>query len=82
MKRTFLTDEAVEKELEELKQSPFVQLARREQRLKYKYRQQLYTLRNLEKRGKELAAIGVTIDTIDECLETLEQEEATHQDKQ
>lgn len=75
MRRTFLTDEAVEKELEELKQSPFVQLARREQRLKYKYRQQLYTLRNLEKRGKELAAIGVTIDTIDECLETLEQEE-------
>ena len=75
MRRQFLTDEAVEKELEELKQSPFVQLARREQRLKYKYRQQLYTLRSLEKRGKELAAIGVTIDTLDECLATLEQDE-------
>lgn len=75
MRRAFITDEAVEKELAELKQSPFVQLARREQRLKYKYRQQLYTLRNLEKRGKELAAIGVTIDTIDERLEMLEQEE-------
>lgn len=74
-RRTFITDEAVEKELEELKASPYVQLARREQRLKYKYRQQLYSLRNLEKRGKELAAIGITIDTIDECLEDLEKEE-------
>lgn len=74
-RRTFITDEAVEKELEELKASPYVQLARREQRLKYKYRQQLYTLRNLEKRGRELAAIGITVDTIDECLEDLEKEE-------
>ena len=74
-RRTFITDAAVEKELEQLKASPYVQLARREQRLKYKYRQQLYSLRNLEKRGKELAAIGITIDTIDECLEDLEKEE-------
>lgn len=74
-RRTFITDEAVEKELEELKASPYVQLARREQRLKYKYRQQLYTLRNLEKRGRELAAIGITVDTIDECLEDLEKDE-------
>lgn len=76
MRRTFLTDDDVEKELEELKASPYVQLARREQRLKYKYRQQLYTLRNLEKRGKELANIGITLDKIDEYLESLEKEEA------
>ena len=76
MRRTFLTDEDVERELEQLKISPYVQLARREQRLKYKYRQQLYTLRNLEKRGKELADIGVTLDKLDEYLETLEKEEA------
>ena len=76
MRRTFLTDEDVERELEQLKTSPYVQLARREQRLKYKYRQQLYTLRNLEKRGKELADIGVTLDKLDEYLETLEKEEA------
>lgn len=73
MKRAFITDSEVEKEIEELKQSPFVALARREQRLKYKYRQQLYTLRSLEKRGKELAAIGVTIDTVDEMLQALEE---------
>lgn len=74
MRRTFLTDEAVEKELEELKASPYVQLARREQRLKYKYRQQLYTLRNLDKRGRELADIGITLDKLDEYLESLETE--------
>ncbi len=74
MRRTFLTDEAVEKELEELKASPYVQLARREQRLKYKYRQQLYTLRNLDKRGRELADIGITLDKLDEYLESLEAE--------
>lgn len=75
MRRTFSTDEQIERELNELKQSPYVALARREQRLKYKQRQQLYTLRNLEKRGRELAAIGITVDTIDEHLEALEREE-------
>lgn len=80
MRRTFMTDEDVERELEELKQSPYVQLARREQRLKYKYRQQLYTLRNLDKRGRELANIGVTLDKLDEYLETLEKEEAAEKE--
>ena len=76
MRRTFSTDEQIERELEELKHSPYVALARREQRLKYKQRQQLYTLRILEKRGRDLAAIGVTIDTIDEHLAAIEQEES------
>lgn len=80
MKRKFITDAEVEKELEELKASPFVALARREQRLKYKYRQQLYQLRNLDKRGRELASIGVTIDTIDEQLEMLENLQAQDQE--
>lgn len=75
MRRIFSTDEQIEQELEELKQSPYVALARREQRLKYKQRQQLYTLRNLEKRGRELAAVGVTVDTIDEHLAAIEQED-------
>ena len=74
-RRTFITDEAVEKEIEELRESPYVALARRELRLKYKARQKLYALRNLEKRGKELAAIGITVDTIDEYLEDLEKDE-------
>lgn len=73
MRRKFITDAEVEKEIDELSESPFVALARREQRLKNKYRQKLYQLRSLDKRGRELAAIGITIDTIDEQLEMLEE---------
>ncbi len=73
MRRTFITDAEVEKEIDELSASPYVALARREQRLKNKVRQKLYQLRSLDKRGRELAAIGITIDTIDEQLELLEE---------
>mgnify|MGYP006992064129 CR=1 FL=1 len=68
MAKEFLTDEAVEEEIARLSLSEDVRLARRELRLKYKRRQQLYTLRALEKRGKELAESGVTIDNIDELM--------------
>ena len=71
MKRDFLTDEQVEKEIAKLTQSEEVKLARREQRLKYKRRQQLYTLRALHKRGQELQASGVTIENLDEMIEAL-----------
>lgn len=79
MSRTILTDAEVEREIEKLQDSPFVQLARKELRLKYKQRQKLYNLRNLEKRGKELAAVGITMETIDKSLESLETEETTGQ---
>ena len=75
MKRQYVTDEEVEKELNELKESPYVKLARREDYLKHKYRKQLYTLRCLEKRGRELASQGITLDTIEEQIEQIEQEE-------
>lgn len=75
MKRQYVTDDEVEKELNELKESPYVKLARREIYLKNKCRQRLYTLRCLDKRGRELASQGITIDTIDEQIELLEQEE-------
>lgn len=68
MAKEFLTDAAVEEEIARLSLSEDVRLARRELRLKYKRRQQLYTLRALEKRGKELAESGVTIDNIDELM--------------
>lgn len=58
----WLTDEQVEAEISVLKQSPRVALARAEQkekyRIKYRRRQYLYTLRALEKRGRELEAEG------------------------
>ena len=68
MAREFLTDEMVELEIARLTKSDAVKLARRELRLKYKRRQALYQLRNLEKRGNELAAAGITMENIDELI--------------
>ena len=67
MARKYLTDEEVEKEIERLSQSEAVSLARREIRLKYRRRQRLYTLRDLEKRGRELIAAGITREMLDVC---------------
>lgn len=75
MPKEFLTDAAVESEIARLTLTPAVQLARREQRLKYKRRQQLYSLRCLEKRGNELMAAGITIENIDEMMEAAEEGE-------
>ena len=58
--RSELTDDEVEREIEELEQSELVKLARKEARLKYARRQRLYNLRNLQKRGQQLKEAGVT----------------------
>ncbi len=79
MKRNGITNEEVEREIKELEESPYVALARREQRLKYKRRQRLYNLRFLEKKGRELASTGITLDTIDKQLEMLENAEIEEQ---
>jgi hypothetical protein len=63
-----LTDKEVEMEIERLRTSPMVQLARKEQHLLYKRRQALYNLRNLEKRGSKLAKKGITMDNIEVML--------------
>ena len=68
MPREFLTDDEVEAEIERLTKSEAVKLARREQRIKYRRRQQLYTLRAYEKRGKQLAKDGITIENIEAKL--------------
>lgn len=75
MAKEFLTDEAVELEIARLTVSPAVKLARKELRLKYKRIQQLYQLRNLEKRGKELAEAGITIENIEAMMAEAEREE-------
>jgi hypothetical protein len=60
-----MTLEAVEKEIARLQQSELVKLSQREQRIKQdKRRKLLADLRWHEKRGKELAAAGVTQDNI------------------
>jgi hypothetical protein len=65
MPREFLTDDEVEQEIERLSKSEAVKLARREHRIKYRRRQQLYTLRAFEKRGKQLMKDGVTMEALD-----------------
>lgn len=62
--KDFLTDEEVELEIERLQASPMVALARKEQRIRYRRRQMLYNLRNLEKKGKELAKAGITMEIL------------------
>lgn len=68
MAKDWLTDQEVEMEIESLRTSPMVRLARKEQALKYKRRQALYQLRNLEKRGCQLAEKGITMDNIESML--------------
>lgn len=59
-----LTDEQVENEIERLKKSPLVALARKEQRIRYKRRQLLYQLRDLEKKGTALQKAGITMEVL------------------
>ena len=63
-----MTDEQIEMEIQRLSNSEEVQIARREQRIKYKRRQYLYQLRHYEKRGKQLAELGATLENLEEFL--------------
>lgn len=63
-----LTDEEVEEEIERLSNSPLVKLAIKEQRFRYKRRQRLYQLRSFERKGKQLAAEGMTLETLEEMI--------------
>lgn len=68
MAKDFLTDEQVEIEIARLLASDEVKLAKREMRIKQKRRQYMYSLRSMEKRGKELAKQGITIDNIEKLF--------------
>ena len=74
MKNNWLTDEQVEQEIERLNASEAVALARREARLKYRRRQRLYTLRDLEKKGKALMAAGLTREVLDAMYDACDEE--------
>ena len=69
MAKDFLTDDQVEEEIERLKKSPYVALARREQRLRYRRRQALYQLRDLEKKGIALQKAGITMEVLNAMYE-------------
>lgn len=68
MARDIMTDESFKEELERLKGSENVKLAQKEIRLKNRQKNYLYQLRWLEKRGKQLAALGYTIDNLEEMI--------------
>lgn len=63
--KDFFTDEQVEFEIERLKEDPNVKLAMAEQKAKNRRRKYMYQLRWYENRGKQLAAQGHTIESIE-----------------
>ena len=69
-----LTDEEVEAQIARLNASEAVALARHEQRLKYRRRQYLYTLRDLEKKGKALMEAGMTREILNAIYKSTEDE--------
>ena len=73
MAKDFLTDEEVEIEIDKLTESPYVKLARKDEQIRYRRRQRLYTLRNYEKRGKELAKSGITMEILEAMSKGLEE---------
>lgn len=64
-----LTDEQVEQEIERLTNSPLVALARYEHRVRYRRRQYLYQLRDLEKKGRALEKAGITREVLEAMAE-------------
>lgn len=72
--KNWLTDEEVEQEIERLNASEAVALARKEVRLKYRRRQRLYQLRDLEKKGKALMEAGITYEMLDAMYQVDDEE--------
>lgn len=66
MAREFISDEMVEEEILRLQSSPLVKLARREEAVRNRRRQYMYTLRMYEKKGKALESQGITMEELDE----------------
>lgn len=71
------TDEQVEAEIARLNSSEFVKLARKEKQIKYRRRQQMWTLQYMEARGKQLASEGITPENMEARLfgDSVEDEE-------
>lgn len=65
MANDYITDEMVEEEIKRLQNSPLVKLARKEEAIRNRRRQYMYQLRSYEKKGKALAAEGITIEQLE-----------------
>lgn len=70
-----LTDDEVEAEIQRLSQSEDVKLARKYARFQYRRRQMLYSLRDLEKKGRALKASGFTLDNFNDMVEEFTEED-------
>jgi len=75
--QNFVSDEAVEEEIARLNNSPYVALARKEHRVRYRRRQYMYTLRMLEKKGRQLEAEGVTMETLEALSRGIDPEDGS-----
>ena len=65
MRAEFMTDEMVEEEISRLQKSHHVKLARKEEAIRNRRRQYMYTLRMYEKKGRQLEADGITMEALD-----------------
>lgn len=65
MARGTLSDAEVRAEIERLKKSDYVKLAKKEENIRYRERQYLYQLRCLEKKGRALAESGITMEVLE-----------------
>lgn len=61
-------DAAIEAEIAHLRADEYVRLAKRYEYARTRRKQYLYQLRWYQKKGRELAALGVTMDNLDEML--------------
>ena len=69
--RTVTTNEAdaaIEAEIAHLRADEYVRLAKRYEYARNRRKQYLYQLRSFQKKGRELAALGVTMENLDEML--------------
>ncbi|MBR5948231.1 MAG: hypothetical protein IKZ82_06230 [Clostridia bacterium] len=62
LREKFLTDEQVEEEIARLLKDEHVKLAKKEERIRYRRRQYMYTLRTYERKGRQLEAEGITME--------------------
>lgn len=68
MAKKHWTDEEVEMEIHRLQNSADVKLAKKEMNIKNRRRQQMWNLQYMEKRGKQLRAMGITSENMEEVL--------------
>ena len=61
-------DAAIEAEIAHLRADEYLRVAKRYEYARTRRKQYLYQLRYYQKKGRELAALGVTMDNLDEML--------------